>query len=1232
MDRSFSSTFDALQAHFKQPQQQPDAGSDPTESSTAQIHNTDASNRSMTQPDGMHASGPSGDHTSSAPAPPASGGMPVETSEYPPPMHNGWHPGATLPYQPGAPSSYEPSSGFSQFPATTPSPSVSGPVLDVLGGLPGDPNAPPAKKKRGRPPGSGDTRARKNRKLGGMATSAAWNRLAPSFRSELESSYPDPEAVGTMAHGHHAPMASSSYPPLPAATTDALLQRQIALRDESAGESTSERRRPGRGRGRGRGRPPSYWAQDDGPLRDLRGGRTRGGKRGPRKAAEPTGDVKMRIHKASEAYMDGHLEEAIEWVEDAIRINAETYRAWTLLMAFLEEKGDRKGSFMARVFSCNLQPKVVQGWIDCAEAGLALREEHPEDEEYLEQSMYCFSRALRADINNREARHGRAALAFEKGQIKTAAKDYNYLLERCCYDTYALRGMAEMSVLLASTKKRDVVDKPHTAIKWYRLAIAHFRENGMDARYPFEWQDVYIFAGLLAFVNQTKDALKELKSLSRWLLGRSDEDFWDDRQDDDREWDMHDSRRREVAQYQVDRYPDSAYGMGLSLDLRTKLAVYRLKLGDVEEAMHHVEIIDPEGPNSQYLLSEEPHLIAEAAIALYEAGARSVALRFFTPVIYLPDLLEPPGFLAAGRCFLDIGDKRQAEECFAAAIDADETSRDEACIDARYELAKMYEAAREEREAFILVNEAIRLQRDYENAPDAPEEEEEADAKDQGKGQAANQAGAIGEATKPKKTPRPKKPREPKPPKLRVIKPKIPRPKREKQGRRRPMVFAFHEEQMQAENQRSAELDQAWAVVNKERSEGDGDGPTEAFMASARELIDDFRSYKNFYSWDKYLSHMGIEQEDKDAVASSLSRSKNLVEMRERLSHTMNPEGAAHEKPLTERTAVGYRGVPFNDWLQVFLEYAIALAHRGQFQEAYKVIDSARDAEVFLKDKEDMFLIHIAWAACALRGRDEEICVAAARFLMREYQFDTDGFRMFAALSRLCPSPASWYASGPVQKYLLRQIKLMDRGIRKLRGIKLDRMNKRADAEDSDDEKNTNPSGLIKPYPSKDFDTTLLTLYGHILFVSNSFIYALNYFFRAYSIDPSNTMVLLSIGQCYIHYALKRQSENRQYHLVQGFTFLHRYYAAMAASPDAAVRQEAHYNMGRSYHAVGIPHLAADYYRRALDDAPDDAGAGDSVTGREDISREAAYNLMQLCWAGGDEGAVRTLAEKYLVL
>ncbi|KAI5863200.1 TPR-like protein [Durotheca rogersii] len=992
-------------------------------------------------------------------------------------------------------------------------------------------------------------------------------------------------------------------------TTDALLERQ---NDLSMGH-------PLPSLPHGRGLSGKYFGNGDKPRRSGRG--DRGGrvtkKRGPRKAAEPTGDIKYRLNMASNAYMDGRLDDAIEFVEDAIRINAETYRAWVLLASFLQEKGDKKGHFTARVYAAHLQPKIIDGWLQCAEIGIGLRDEFPEEADaFLEQSIFCYSSALRADTTHRPARHGRAALYFEMGRVRSAAKDYAFLVERCYFDVYALRGLAEISVLLADTGKPQFADRPREAMVAYRRCISHFRNNGFDSRYPFEWQDIRIFVDLLVHLEWYGDAVYELKSLSRWLLARSDEAFWDG-EDDDREWDITNTRRLEVGGYRDGEHPASSYGGGLPLELRTKLAVCRLKLGREDEAMRHIQLIDPDSSNLSEVASEHPHILLEIASALYEAGHLRRALRYYEP-LRASDLLDTESLVRTGRCYLEIGDKRLAEECFTLAIDLDESNSD-ACIDARYELAKMYEAAREEKEAYILVNEAIRLQeaREWAHEDGLEDDNEDGEGDDIGSS-TMSQVLEAGRESGARSKQRPLMPKVEKPnSRAKPSELRFRADARLYPTRRRRKVFARTEELQMEDKRRAKELEEAWEVVRTSRalSDANAEGPSGVFMSAAQELVDDFRSYKEFYSWDRYLAHLGIDQARQKVVA----RNPNLLAMAERLSHNLNPESAGAERPVAQQVAISYRGVPFDEWLDLFLECALGLAQTGKFQDAYKVCESARDATIFSKSKESMFLIHVTWAACALRGRDEETCVASARWLMREYQFDTDPFRLFSALSRLCPSPASWYASGPVQKYMLRQIKLMDRAMTA------------GGAEDSGDEEGA-PSGRV--YAGKELDITLLMLYGHVLFISNSFTYALNYFLRAYSLDPSNGMVILSVGHCYVHYALKRQSENRQYLLVQGFLFLHRYYDIKQASASAAQRQEAHYNLARSYHAVGIPHIAAEFYRRALRDVPDEGGDGGSggIMGSNDVSREAAYNLQQICWAGGDIEAVRAIAEEHLVL
>jgi general transcription factor 3C polypeptide 3 (transcription factor C subunit 4) len=77
------------------------------------------------------------------------------------------------------------------------------------------------------------------------------------------------------------------------------------------------------------------------------------------------------------------------------------------------------------------------------------------------------------------------------------------------------------------------------------------------------------------------------------------------------------------------------------------------------------------------------------------------------------------------------------------------------------------------------------------------------------------------------------------------------------------------------------------------------------------------------------------------------------------------------------------------------------------------------------------------------------------------------------------------------------------------------------------------------------------------------------YLFRAHKLDPQNPMINLSIGLSYIHLSLKRQTENRHFQIMQGFSFLFRYYDIRKESPKPEERQEAEYNVARAYHMLG---------------------------------------------------------------
>ncbi|ORY69818.1 uncharacterized protein BCR38DRAFT_405494 [Pseudomassariella vexata] len=961
-------------------------------------------------------------------------------------------------------------------------------------------------------------------------------------------------------------------------------------------------------------------------------------RKGPRKAAEPTGDVKMRLNYANVAYVEGRLDEALDYVNDAIRVNAEIHRAWSMLANIHYDKKNYKESLLASVCAAHLQPKFVEGWLKCATDAIGLMDETPDDADDLSRiALSTFSQAIRVDPSHLAARAGKAALLLARESYKAATAEYAAIVERAPCDVHALRGLVEAAVKLQEHgKKVDYDGKPEAARDAYRECIARSQTNGNSPDLPFEWDDAIIYIELLTHLRQYADALKETKSISRWLLGRVDEAYWD-HVDDDREWDEHNERRNQVPEFVPDKYPSSTYGAGLPPHLRVKLAVCRLRLNQEDEAKIHIDLLDPVDGSDSNVKSEYPDLFLEMATVLWETMRYEMALRFYEP-LRNTDMLDAAAFYRAGKCYLATGDKRQAEECFTAAIDLEEPEEDDtpvygryeidARIQSRYELAKMYEAAKHEAEAYILVNEAMRLEEDREDSAS------ESDSETGGEGEEKTDEATIKDTDKPKPKPRARARAKPKhnhdktetakkPQKPRMIKtPNPPRPPKEPRSRAqrplqrpRPKLFALDEEKAKEEEKRSADLAQKWHIVRTGRQVSSDGGPGSVWMEAANELVDDFRSFRGFYPWDRYLVHMGLKQ-DRPTTSST---NPALLKMAERLRDNLDPTQLDQRARTTEVT-VGYRDVGWQEWLDLFIEYALNLAHYGKVKEAYSICDSAKDANVFFENPEDIFLIQVAIAACALRGRDEEKCIEVARYFMSKNLFASDAFRMYAALCRLCASSATWYADTRVQKFTLRQIKIMD--------AKLLREENKPDRSLDEYE--------AKHYPHDQLHVPLLMLYGHILFISNSFTYALNYFIRAHASDPDNLMINISIGQAYVHYALKRQAENRQYLIIQGFAFLEKYYnAKLRLATTPAQRQEAHYNLARSYHSIGLMNLAAEYYRRVLREVEglvDKAREEMMQAGGENLAREAAYNLQAMCFIGGDMEAVQKITERWLVL
>ncbi|KEY67273.1 hypothetical protein S7711_04526, partial [Stachybotrys chartarum IBT 7711] len=890
---------------------------------------------------------------------------------------------------------------------------------------------------------------------------------------------------------------------------------------------------------------------DGASFQPTRGGPRGRGARGPRKAAKPRGDITARLSKVNQAFLGGDYSRALDLAFEVIRINAETHQAWTAVASIFREQGEMDRALAAMVYAAHLRPKDLAGWMNCA--SFALDTVTDDEAGNLHTARLCFSAAIRADPTNIDARLGKAAVCHSQGHLSAAISEYNMVLRRRPQDLDLVRKLAEACV----DNKHAETALP-SAIAAYRRYFDIARANTGEYASDALWHDIGIYVELHASTGCFQDATHELKALSRWLVGRAPEAYWDEWQADDREWDNDHGRRLLCPDFVENAFPLELYGYALPLELRVRLAIYRLRLGDEAEAFHHLSWLESTDQHTIDFIADFSFLAYDLASELMRCGQPSFAIPYFEKLRHLPGDPDPAVLLQLGRCYLATGEQSTAEEYFLASIEADEE-----IIDARIELANLYERTREDEEALILAAEAMALREAHDAPPNDP---------------TRHAAAAITPAMQPlylaQRTLPIKKKREPR------SKPSDGQPKSVIPRRYRPKRLAGADRRQQDEQARAGKLAEQYRIVrNLKQQINDGNQDlVEEWMTSSRELVDEFRSLKKFYSWDKYLRFLGrrvtLEQQDPNRPESE------LTQMYERLSRSLAPRGDLIREGQSS-VLDHHQGISFDSWLDLFLDYAIGLAVNNRRDEAYQICEAARDSTVFQSPKYE-FPIYIAWSVCAIYTSDEEKCVTIGRHLMRDGGV-SDSYRMFALLSYLCQSPVSWYTSGPAQKYILRQIKAVD---------------------------SSHPEAVMRGTSGEHerrLDVCLLMLYGHILFTSTSYTHALGYFLRARSLDPGNSMVNLSLGLAYVHYGLKRQSTNRQYLLLQGQAFLTQYAEGSRLEGGPVSSVEAYYNIARLFQLLGIGFLAHEYYTRATEEI--EKGGGDDNI-KNDIATNQIISLL----------------------
>ena len=416
----------------------------------------------------------------------------------------------------------------------------------------------------------------------------------------------------------------------------------------------------------------------------------------------------------------------------------------------------------------------------------------------------------------------------------------------------------------------------------------------------------------------------------------------------------------------------------------------------------------------------------------------------------------------------------------------------------------------------------------------------------------------------------------------------------------------------------------ALTSCREDMNAGDYDA-LDMWLAAASSLIGDFRSMRVFYPGrDKHIRFTGYGKPSKIL--------DEMEAMRDRLQE--GEELPTQAQRLRDGVPDDFHGLLFEEWLDIFCELSIRLAHQGQLEQCYDNLQAASYANVFYHDAKACHQIHACWLACALILNDEDKLCSESRWYASQGSFAAGPYQLFAAVNRLFTGSASWFNSGPTQKFMLRAIKAMDFAI-----LDPDQRAKFTFTTTEISTYTARGSRLPNHAGLEELDPGLLTLYGHILAAAQTWSSALNYYLRAFAIEPNNVTINLCIALAYIQMSMKRQAENRHWQIMQGLAFLNRYYAIRTRDGAAIHCQEAEYNIARAWHLLGINHIAMIGYRRCLmlRDKVQWEGRQGIKGGEEDIdleefTQEAALALVNIFAIADNNDAARAVALCYLVL
>ncbi|KAJ7666264.1 hypothetical protein DFH06DRAFT_1470427 [Mycena polygramma] len=895
-------------------------------------------------------------------------------------------------------------------------------------------------------------------------------------------------------------------------------------------------------------------------------------KKGPRAVGPSLSfEVRSLLGDGNQAYVDGNMPEAIRIMLEVIRIEPRAASAWAVLAQCHEDLKQDQQALQLRIMAAHLRHDADE-WDRLARQSKDLGYNH--------QALYCWGKLSSLDPANVNAQWDRALLARDMGDLKTTRNAFLTILKRFPHD---LAVLSELRTILVE------IGDLETCTSLFKAAFEHYQKthpsgHGHDpitntevAGGGFGYLEILVLADLYNTTGEHGRAIDVIRQGCRWLQGRGDHRYWDIC-DDDREFDLPHFQRSITSGPSAGMFP-------LDVNARHRLAVARIKMGEMDEAKLHVSAVLAED-----VLDYAP-LFVETADAYFEREMYAEARPIYellggeasTSSLYI--------LLQTATCLRMSNELRESADVYEYIRLVEPTN-----TEAKMKLAEIYEILNEPRKALDLVYEVIDARKRYTKSSDVATSQP---------GQAAQQPSSslFAEGQTDKST-----------------------TKTTKSGRQRMSVEALKELEAKMEKdtmkiyRRLAEL---YPQISKEEvndSERD-------WLLQAEKMVETFRETRQLFTTSS-LAFRGMFP----LARGGKQRAKDPEADEERMASRLRLEleGTAVNRAASTEF---YRGVHFREWLQLFFQYCFLLTKRGQFEVAEEILKHIL-LSVAYRSLESQTSIRLALITCGVAARHYPTVVEQSRKMMNTHQFNNEPLRiLIAALASGLHSTDAFIIS-PLQKAMYREMKLSHMTAETPHLIKWVKQMKRfsfpisklGEENDEDevavDEEPIDVTAPLLPDAARKANPVITAVYGQMSVAAKSYQTAIFYLLQAYELCPDDPMICLSFAMASLGRAMQRQSDNRHHLITQAMALLSRYRALRHEQLDGV--GEIDFNFGRAFQQLGLYSHAATHYERVLEMAES------RDTKHATVAQEAAYNLSLIYGITGATAAAKALYRRWL--